>query len=89
LGFFLNQKSKRIMVRKTLGLKQINHGSLFLVERQEGNDCSTQWSPFVADTNYFEPSEKQFIKTSEWMISSSFLKNYSDEGVTIIGDAVL
>jgi D-3-phosphoglycerate dehydrogenase len=49
------------LVWKTLGFNTDQYGSL-LVERQRREMTGTQWSPFVADTNYFEPSEKQFIK---------------------------
>jgi hypothetical protein len=52
---------------------------------KEGNDCSN-WSPFVADTNYFEPSEKQFMQNFRVDDLEQLLKKLSDEGVTIIGD---
>jgi hypothetical protein len=41
---------------------------------------------FVADTNYFEPSEKQFMQNFRVDDLEQLLKKLSDEGVTIIGD---
>jgi len=38
-----------------LGLKTNDCGSTFLGKDKEGNNCSTQWSPFAADNEYFFP----------------------------------
>ena len=35
--------------------------AIFGRKNKEGNKCSTQWSLFTKDTNYFEPSKKGFI----------------------------
>ena len=53
---------------------------------KEGTDCSTQWSPFAADTNYFEPSEKQFMQNFRVHDLEGLVKKLSEEGVTIVGD---
>lgn len=88
-GFFFKSKNPKEVVAwygKHLGLKTDQYGSTFWWKDKEGNDCSTQWSPFVADTNYFEPSEKQFMQNFRVDDLEQLLKKLSDEGVTIIGD---
>ena len=88
-GFFFKSKNPKEMVAwyaKHLGLNTDQYGSTFWWKDKEGNDCSTQWSPFVADTNYFEPSEKQFMQNFRVDDLEQLLKKLSDEGVTIIGD---
>ena len=88
-GFFFKSKNPKELVAwygKYLGLNTDQYGSTFWWKDKEGNDCSTQWSPFVADTNYFEPSEKQFMQNFRVDDLEQLLKKLSDEGVTIIGD---
>ena len=88
-GLFFKSKNPKELVAwygKHLGLNTDQYGSTFWWKDKEGNDCSTQWSPFVADTNYFEPSEKQFMQNFRVDNLEQLLKKLSDEGVTIIGD---
>lgn len=88
-GFFFKSKNPKELVAwygTHLGLNTDQYGSTFWWKDKEGNDCSTQWSPFVADTNYFEPSEKQFMQNFRVDDLEQLLKKLSDEGVTIIGD---
>ena len=88
-GLFFKSKNPKELVAwygKYLGLNTDQYGSTFWWKDKEGNDCSTQWSPFVADTNYFEPSEKQFMQNFRVNDLEQLLKKLSDEGVTIIGD---
>lgn len=70
---------------KHLGLKTDQYDFTFWWKDKEVNDCSTQWSPFIADTNYFETSEKQFMQNFRVDDLEQLLKKLSDEGVTIIG----
>ena len=72
--------------KKHLSLKTDQYGSTFWWKDKEGTHCSTQWSPFVVDTNYFEPSEKQFMPNFREDDLEELLKKLSDEGVTIIGN---
>ncbi len=48
---------------KNLGLNTDQYGTSF--EWRQGDDPTkygfTQWSPFISTTNYFEPSEKDFM----------------------------
>lgn len=71
--------------RKYLGLNTDDYGCTFWWNDKKGNDCSTQWSVFKNDTNYFEPSEKQFMQNFRVQNLEGLLKKITAEGVTIIG----
>ncbi|WP_394343638.1 VOC family protein [Flavobacterium cerinum] len=71
---------------KHLGLNTDNYGCTFWWKDQQGNDASTQWSPFAADTDYFEPSQKQFMQNFRVHDLDNLLISLKEEGVTIIGE---
>ncbi|WP_394354170.1 VOC family protein [Flavobacterium muglaense] len=71
---------------KHLGLKTDDYGSTFWWKNNDGEDCSTQWSPFAADTAYFAPSEKQFMQNFRVENLENLLKKLANEGVTIVGE---
>ena len=88
-GFFFKAKNPIALVAwygKHLGLKTDDYGATFHWKDNVGKDCTTQWSPFAADTNYFEPSEKAFMQNFRVYDLENLLKKLSDEGVTILGD---
>jgi len=69
-----------------LGLNTDNYGCTFWWKDENGNKCSTQWSPFKADTNYFSPSEKEFMVNYRVGNLEELLKVLKEEGVTIVGE---
>jgi cytochrome b involved in lipid metabolism len=73
------------LVRQASRFKTDDYGSTFWWKDENGKDCSTQWSPFAADTSYFAPSEKQFMQNFRVNDLENLLKKLSDEGVTFIG----
>lgn len=88
-GFFFKSKDYKKLVAwygKHLGLKTDQYGSTFWWKDNDGNDCSTQWSPFSEDTTYFSPSEKQFMQNFRVENLEALLEKLKQEGVTIIGD---
>ena len=88
-GFFFKSENPKELVAwygKYLGLKTDDYGSTFWWKDANGNDCSTQWSPFASDTAYFAPSEKQFMQNFRVDNLELLLQKLSDEGVTIVGD---
>ena len=90
-GFFFKAQNSKNLVSwyaKHLGLKTDDYGSTFWWVDQHGNDCSTQWSPFAADTTYFEPSEKQFMQNFRVENLEVLLSQLKDEGVTVVGEMV-
>jgi D-3-phosphoglycerate dehydrogenase len=88
-GFFFKSKNSKELVAwyaKHLGLKTDDYGSTFWWKDAQGNDCSTQWSPFAEDTTYFAPSEKQFMQNFRVDNLEKLLVQLKAEGVTIVGE---
>lgn len=88
-GFFFkseNPKEIRNWYNKHLGIPTDDYGCTFWWKDKNGNDCSTQWSPFEANTNYFQPSEKQFMMNFRVDNLETLLETLKQEGVTIIGN---
>ena len=56
------QKS-RDWYKENLGFKTDEYGSLFEFRHADNPEIKghTQWSPFKKDTDYFEPSQKEFM----------------------------
>ncbi|WP_313112308.1 VOC family protein [Aequorivita sediminis] len=69
-----------------LGLNTDNYGCTFWWKDEKGNKCSTQWSPFKTDTEYFSPSEKDFMFNYRVENLEELLKVLKAEGVTIVGE---
>ena len=88
-GFFFkteNPKELKEWYKIHLGLNTDDYGCTFWWKDEKGKDCSTQWSPFKSDTNYFEPSEKQFMQNFRVHDLETLLKKLLQEGVTIIDE---
>jgi D-3-phosphoglycerate dehydrogenase len=88
-GIFFKSKNPKALIAwygKHLGLKTNDYGSTFCWKDNNGADCSTQWSPFAADTNYFVPSEKQFMQNFRVANLEKLLRQLEEEGVTIVGE---
>ena len=69
-----------------LELNTDDYGCTFWWKDDKGNAASTQWSPFEADTKYFEPSQKQFMQNFRVHNLEWLLQKLKQEGVTIIGE---
>lgn len=81
-----NPNATKEWYKNHLGLPTNPYGCTFRWKDMEGNDCATQWSPFAADTNYFEPSEKQFMMNFRVDDLEALLQVLKEEGVTIVGE---
>jgi predicted enzyme related to lactoylglutathione lyase len=81
-----NPKASKDWYRKHLGFNTDDYGCTFWWKDNEGNDCSTQWSPFPKDTEYYEPSKKDFMFNYRVDNLEALLKVLAEEGVTIVGD---
>jgi len=68
-----------------LGFNTDQWGCTFWWKDNEGNKASTQWSPFKSDTNYFEPSKKDFMFNYRVENLVELLQELEKEGVTIVG----
>ncbi|WP_435579400.1 VOC family protein [Gilvibacter sp.] len=88
-GFFFKTKDPKAVkdwYKQHLGLNTDDYGCTFWWKDAEGNDCSTQWSPFKEDTEYFKPSEKQFMMNFRVADLEGLLKTLKEEGVTVVGE---
>lgn len=79
-------KTTKEWYRKHLGLNTDQWGCTFWWKDEAGNSCSTQWSPFKADTDYFEPSKKEFMMNFRVENLEELLKELEREGVTVVGE---
>ncbi|APG60624.1 VOC family protein [Christiangramia salexigens] len=88
-GFFFRSKDPNAIknwYNKHLGLETDQYGSTFWWKNEKGEDCSTQWSPMNSDTEYFKPSEKQFMMNFRVENLEELLKVLKQEGVQIVGE---
>lgn len=88
-GFFFKTKDPKAIKEwygKHLGLPVDDYGCTFWWKDKEGNDCSTQWSPFKEDTAYFAPSKKQFMMNFRVENLIELLEILKKEGVTVVGE---
>ncbi|MEM9077582.1 MAG: VOC family protein [Bacteroidota bacterium] len=86
-GFFFKTKDPdhiKSWYKKHLGIPTDNYGWSFWWKDAEGKDCMTQWSPFKEDTEYFHPSEKQFMMNFRVENLKELLEELKLEGVTVI-----
>lgn len=79
-------KKTKDWYHKHLGFNTDDWGCTFWWKDKEGNDASTQWSPFKEDTNYFEPSEKNFMFNYRVENLVELIAVLKQEGVTVLGE---
>ena len=77
-------KATKDWYKNHLGFHTDDWGSTFWWKDKEGNDCSTQWSPFADDTSYFEPSKKEFMFNYRVENLVELLEQLKKEGVTVL-----
>jgi predicted enzyme related to lactoylglutathione lyase len=86
-GIFFKTKdpgSVKDWYSKHLGFDTDQWGSTFWWKDKEGKDCSTQWSPFKEETDYFEPSKKDFMMNFRVENLDELLETLKKEGVQVI-----
>ncbi|MGW1454591.1 VOC family protein [Salegentibacter agarivorans] len=71
---------------KHLGLNTDQWGCTFWWLDENGNKCSTQWSPFKEDTNHFKPSEKDFMMNYRVENLEELLETLKGEGVEVMDE---
>src|SRR5690606_20497102 len=87
-GIFFKTRDSKALVswyQKHLGLNTDDYGCTFWWKDMQGNDCSTQWSPFAETTEYFLPSEKPFMQNFRVYDLEALLEQLQLEGVTQVG----
>ncbi|MGB5236496.1 MAG: VOC family protein [Flavobacteriaceae bacterium] len=88
-GFFFKSKNPDAIknwYKKHLGLNTDSYGCTFWWKDSSGKDCSTQWSPFSEQTEYFNPSPKEFMMNFRVENLEVLLVLLKEEGVTIVGN---
>jgi len=90
-GIFFKSKNPsetRDWYKNHLGFVTNEYGSLF--EFREGANPDkvgyTQWSPFKDDTEYFQPSEKEFMLNFRVADMDKLIPALKAEGIQIIGE---
>lgn len=81
-----NPEETKKWYKERLGLPVDDYGCTFWWKDKKGNDCSTQWSPFKEDTNYFSPSKKEFMMNFRVENLHELLAILKEEGVTTVGE---
>lgn len=87
--FFKCQDPKKVKewYAKHLGLKTDEYGSMFEFREADNDEKAyLQWSPFEENTNYFEPSQKQFMINYRVVDIENLVLELKNEGVTILDD---
>lgn len=79
-------KASREWYHKHLGFNTDDYGCTFWWKDSDGNDCTTQWSAFSSDTDYFKPSTKDFMFNYRVENLEKLLVILKQEGVTILGE---
>jgi predicted enzyme related to lactoylglutathione lyase len=86
--FFKSQDNKATIewYRNHLGIEAETWGAMFPWRRKENPDeeTYTAWSPFKADTNYFEPSQHDFMINYQVDDLHALLDELRKEGVTVM-----
>lgn len=85
----VNPKQQMEWYKKHLGLNvDMNYGTAFIHRKNENPDENgfTAWSPFAKDTNYFDPSSKEFMINYCRENLKELLKILKDEGVQILDE---
>ncbi|PHS10835.1 MAG: hypothetical protein COA88_00680 [Kordia sp.] len=79
-------KATKDWYKDHLGLNTDDYGCTFRWKDKQGNDATTQWTPFKKDTTYFEPSKKEFMMNFRVYNLKELLATLKEEGVTIVGE---
>ena len=84
--FFKTKEPKAVKewYSKHLGLNTDQWGCTFWWLDENGNKCSTQWSPFKEDTDYFKPSEKDFMMNYRVENLDQLLETVKAAGVEVM-----
>ena len=73
---------------KHLGIPVGKHGTMFESREVDNPDkvAYTIWSPFAQDTNYFEPSKKDFMINYRVDNLEALVEELKNAGVTIVDE---
>ncbi|MER3329368.1 MAG: VOC family protein [Candidatus Kapaibacterium sp.] len=83
-----NPENMRNWYSEKLGLVTNEYGSLFEFRDSDNPDQKgyLQWSPFDKNTEYFAPSEKEYMINYRVQNIEKLIENLRSEGVQIVGE---
>lgn len=86
--FFKTENPNKVKewYKNHLGFNTDEYGCTFWWKDQNGNDASTQWSPFKKDSSYFEPCKKDYMFNFRVENLEELISTLKAEGVTVIGE---
>ena len=81
-----NTEKMRDWYKQNLGLVINEYGSLFETRQSDNPDekAYLQWSPFPENTDYFKPSEKEFMINYRVENMEELVEELNQNGVTIL-----
>lgn len=84
--FFKTRDSKKVRdwYKKHLGFDTNDWGCSFPCKVDDEKDGMIQWSPFPGNTDYFEPSKKDFMLNFRVENLDELLETLKKEGVQVI-----
>lgn len=87
-GIFFKSKDPKVLgqwYEQHLGIKNEGWGAQFMVDNlKEVKDAYQLWSPFKADTTYFEPSTQPFMINFIVDDLTGLIAKLKEEGVTVM-----
>ena len=81
-----NPEKLNAWYKENLGLYTTGFGAKFDWSSAGKGDFYTLWSPFSANTNYFEPSQKQFMINFIVKDLGGLVLDLKNKGVNLIGE---
>lgn len=92
-GIFLKCKDPKVInewYKTHLGFDTTPYGTSFeWLEKDSGKEGITQWNPFPQDSDYFQPSEKDFMINYRVENLEALSQELKDQGVTIVDDLAI
>jgi predicted enzyme related to lactoylglutathione lyase len=90
-GFFFKARDREGLMkwyRDRLGIEAESWGTMFRWKEPENPEKTgyTVWSPFAADTKYFDPSGSPFMVNYRVADLEGLLAALKEEGVEIVGE---
>lgn len=92
-GIFLKCKDPKVInewYKTHLGFDTTPYGTSFeWLEKDSGKEGITQWNPFPQDSDYFQPSKKDFMINYRVENLEALSQELKDQGVTIVDDLAI
>ena len=83
-----NPEETKKWYEENLGLPTDQYGTMFKSRDIDNPDEITylQWSPFNKDTDYFDPSKKEFMINYRVQNIEDFVKVLKEKGITVLDE---